>query len=167
MTRNFVAAIYFETITRHLHIAHVSIVIYAVLVENMTFGFGELLRKLRLYTVNFNIFSSIPPSDDQYELQTQRISTRLFIILLALSLIILILYTSLINGTQTVNVDSPTMARYLQLYSTYPQTLSCDCKQISINYAIFVHLNYSLHQICSSVFTIPKIGSIICYVFVE
>ncbi|CAF1483046.1 unnamed protein product [Adineta ricciae] len=119
----------------------------------MSFDFGELLRKLRLYIVNFNIFPSIPPTEDQYELRSQRISTRLFIVLLVLSLTTLILYTSLINITQTVNVDSPTMAQYIQLYSTYPQTLSCDCRQISINYDTFVHLDYSLHQICSSVFT--------------
>ncbi|CAF1615456.1 unnamed protein product, partial [Adineta ricciae] len=109
-------------------------------------------NEIQLFLKNFNIFSSIPPTEDQYELRNQRISTRLFIVLLALSLTILILYTSLINITQTVNVDSPTMAQYIQLYSTYPQTLSCDCRQISINYDTFVHLNYSLHQICSSVF---------------
>ena len=85
----------------HVHIDHVSIVIYEILVESMTFGFGELLRKLWLYIVNFNIFSSIPPTEDQHELRNQRISTRLFIVLFALSLTILMRYISLKRSMST------------------------------------------------------------------
>jgi len=42
------------------------------------------------------------------------------------------------------------MTQYLQLYSTYPQTLTCPCTQISINYNIFIDIQYTFHQVCSS-----------------
>ncbi|CAF1569812.1 unnamed protein product, partial [Adineta steineri] len=104
-------------------------------------------------TVNdFNLFSSIPPTNDQHKLRNQRISTRLFIIFLALSLAILLLYTSLIDITQTVNIKSPTNQQYSNLYSTYSQTLKCDCAQISISYDKFLHIDYTFHQICNSVY---------------
>jgi hypothetical protein len=44
------------------------------------------------------------------------------------------------------------MIQYLQLYSTYPQTLSCPCTQISINYKTFLDIQYTFHQVCDSVF---------------
>ncbi|CAF1545316.1 unnamed protein product [Adineta steineri] len=65
---------------------------------------------------------------------------------------ILLLYTSLINVTQTVNVNAPTMTKYLDLYSTYSQALTCPCKQVSISYNTFISIEYTFHQICTSVF---------------
>jgi hypothetical protein len=44
------------------------------------------------------------------------------------------------------------MIQYSQLYSTYPQTLTCPCTQISINYNIFLDVQYTFHQACDSVF---------------
>ncbi|CAF1659555.1 unnamed protein product, partial [Adineta ricciae] len=86
----------------------------------------EPWKKLKFTVKNFNIFPTIPLTQDEYELRNQHVSTRLFVILLILSFTVLILYTSLINITQTITVTSPTIKQYLQLYSTYAQTLSCD-----------------------------------------
>ena len=117
---------------------------------------NERLRILRqqskLFFQNLNLFPSIPPSIDEHELRNQRISTRLFIFLLVLLLTILLLYTSLINVTQTVNVNAPTITQYSQLYSKYPQTLTCPCTKISINYDKILHVQYTFHQVCDSVF---------------
>ena len=44
------------------------------------------------------------------------------------------------------------MTTYLRLYATYPRTLSCDCKQISITNAKFLQVEFILHEICKSVF---------------
>ncbi|CAF1143926.1 unnamed protein product [Adineta steineri] len=111
-----------------------------------------LKQQLKFSVQNFNIFPSIPPSTDEHQLRNQRISTRIFIILLTLSLTVLILYTSLINTTQTFDINSPTIVKYSQLYSTYPQTLTCACTQVSVNYDKFIQVNYTLHQICTSIF---------------
>ncbi|CAF0816062.1 unnamed protein product [Adineta steineri] len=113
---------------------------------------SSLWQKTRFFLQNFNLFSSIPPSVDEHQLRNQRISTRLFIILLTLSLTVLILYTSLVNTTHTFDIKSPTSIQYSQLYSTYPQTLTCACTDISIDYGQFLQVNYTLHQICTSIF---------------
>jgi hypothetical protein len=94
----------------------------------------------------------VPPTTDEYELQNERISTRIFIILLTIILTILLLYTSLESVTKTVNVETPTLAQYSQLYATYPQTLTCACTTISINYGKFFDVEYSFHQVCNSIF---------------
>ncbi|CAF1421482.1 unnamed protein product [Adineta ricciae] len=113
---------------------------------------SDLWDRFRLAIKNLNLFPSIPPTPDQHQLRNQLISTRLFIILLTLSLTILLLYNSLITITQTNTVTFPTITTYLQLYSEYPQSLSCDCKQISINHDKFLHITYTFHEICNSVF---------------
>ena len=111
-----------------------------------------LLINIKMYLFTFNIFPSVPPSTDAYELRTQRISTRLFLLLFTFSLIILISYTSLVRITKTFTVQSPTFEQYSQLYSQYSQTLTCPCTQISINYENFIHIQYTLHQVCTSFF---------------
>jgi hypothetical protein len=111
-----------------------------------------LWQKSKYYLRNLNLFPSIPPTTDENELRTQRISTRLFIIIFSISLVILLLYTSLIKVTKTVSVEAPSFAQYAHLNSTYSQTLACPCSKISINYGKFLHVKYTLHQICTSIF---------------
>ena len=65
---------------------------------------------------------------------------------------ILILYTSLLKASKTGNAETPPFTQYTHLYSTYPQTLICPCSKISINYGRFTRINYTLHQICDSIF---------------
>jgi hypothetical protein len=108
--------------------------------------------KLKDFTSTLNVFPSVPPSTDEYELQTQRTSTRLFIIIFSMSLTILLLYTSLIKATKIGNVKEPTFTDYSQLYSIHSEALTCPCSNISINYDNFLHVNYTLHQVCSSIF---------------
>jgi len=112
----------------------------------------ELARKLGQFVQNLNLFQSVPPSVNEHDLQNERISTRLFIVLLAFSLVIPTLYSSLIPLTQTDNIKTPTFEQYEQLILSYPKTLTCSCEFISINYEKFLHIEYTLHQVCSSMF---------------
>jgi hypothetical protein len=105
-----------------------------------------------MYISTFNVFPSVPPSTNEYELRTQRISTKLFIIAFSISLIILLLYNSLNKITKTVTVEAPTFMEYAHLNATYSQTLNCPCSKISINYGKFLHGNYTMHQVCTSTF---------------
>ncbi|CAF1504915.1 unnamed protein product [Adineta ricciae] len=111
-----------------------------------------LYEKLKYSLQNFNLFPSIPPSTDQYKLRNQIISTRLFLILFILSLAILLLYTSVVKITKTVHVPVPSYEEYARLNSSYSQTLSCPCKQVSISYKAILDVNYTFHQICTSIF---------------
>ncbi|CAF3580789.1 unnamed protein product [Adineta steineri] len=100
----------------------------------------------------FNLFSSIPPSINERDLRTQILSTRLFIFLLTLCLIILLIYNSLISVVSTDFLKNPSLQKYEELYSKYPKTLTCPCKTIRINYTDILHINYTLHQVCTSIF---------------
>ena len=114
--------------------------------------FGRLFTKLKHSCLTLNLFPSIPPSTDDSELRRQRISTRLFIFLLILSLSVLIVYTSVITITETVHVNTPSLSHYSQLYSEFSQTLTCPCSKISVSNEKFLHINYTLHQVCNSTF---------------
>jgi hypothetical protein len=129
--------------------AHMMFFVLEIIVREERYSVAQ---KLKHYLCTLNMFPSIPPSTDEHQLQNERTSTRIFIVLLTLLLTILLLYTSLINVTQTVTVKINTIAKYSQLYSTYPQTLTCPCTQISINYGTFLDVQYTFHQVCSSVF---------------
>ena len=103
-----------------------------------------------------NLFPSVPPSTDEYTLRTQRISTRLFILSLSLSLTILIIYTAAVNIQKTVIVPNPSLEKYQQLYERYSSTLACPCTHISVKYGSFMRINYTLHQVCNSVYVSQK-----------
>ena len=110
------------------------------------------MRKSRKVLINLNLFPSVPPSTDEYTLRTQRISTRLFILSLSLSLTILIIYTAAVNIQKTVIVPNPSLEKYQQLYERYSSTLACPCTHISVKYGSFMRINYTLHQVCNSVY---------------
>ncbi|UJR19281.1 hypothetical protein I4U23_022410 [Adineta vaga] len=105
---------------------------------------------------NYNLFQSNPPSTDEHDLRNQRISTRLFLILLTFSLIILLIYNALITITKTDIKRNPTYTEYRRLHSLYSNTLTCPCKHISIDYKEILQVNYTLHEICSSDFVTQK-----------
>lgn len=128
-----------------------TLILSRLLVANIQTKTSALWQKLKDFFENYNLFPSIPPSTDEYQLRKETISTRLFILLLILSLFVLLLYTSLVENTQTINVQSPTIKQYSELYSTYAETLTCPCTKISIDYGKLLHVNYTLHQVCTSV----------------
>ncbi|CAF0958367.1 unnamed protein product [Adineta steineri] len=112
----------------------------------------ELLRKLGQYLKNLNIFQSVPPSTDEHNLQNERISTRLFIFLFVLALVILLVYNSLITSIKTDNFETPTFKEYEELYKSYSATITCPCKNILIDYKEILRIDYTIHQVCSSAF---------------
>jgi hypothetical protein len=112
----------------------------------------SLVPKLKHYLRTINVFSDTPPSTDELDIQNERIATKLYFILLVLSTSVLITYTSLIDVTKTTDDNSPTLAQYSYLYSKHSETLICPCKNISIKYDEFFQINYTLHEVCSSIF---------------
>jgi hypothetical protein len=65
---------------------------------------------------------------------------------------IILLYNSLITVTKSITVEAPSFIQYAHLNSTYPQTIICPCSKISINHENLVRVNYTLHQVCNSIF---------------
>ncbi|CAF0846729.1 unnamed protein product, partial [Adineta steineri] len=109
-------------------------------------------QKIKNFLRKFNLFPSIPPSTNQYDIRNQRISTGLFIISLIIIMATLITYNALINITKTITIDKPTLTQYLDLYSTHSEILTCPCTIISIGYKKFIDIEYTLHQVCNSTF---------------
>ncbi|CAF1157256.1 unnamed protein product, partial [Didymodactylos carnosus] len=100
----------------------------------------------------FNIFKN-PEKKTTYDLTNQYYATRLFILCLTISMVILISYTTLTTVTITVKIEQPTSFVFLQqLYPKYNQTLNCPCTQISIKYKEFISFQPTFHQVCSSDF---------------
>ncbi|CAF4486388.1 unnamed protein product, partial [Didymodactylos carnosus] len=104
----------------------------------------------------FNLFESyyLPSTtiDQHHKLENELISTRLYILLLIISFVILVFYSSLIRITQTVIVNEPSITKYTQIYERYSQTLSCPCDRISVSYKDIIQIQPFYHQICSSDF---------------
>lgn len=116
-------------------------------------------RFKQIYTglIDFNIFQTYTPSDDDpYERKTQLISTRLLIALLTLSLTILLIYTSQVPVTLTTTVDSPSLSKYLSLYDNYGDKVSCPCTNLAFPQETFIFLKPQFHQVCSSDFITPR-----------
>ncbi|CAF3452358.1 unnamed protein product [Rotaria sp. Silwood2] len=111
-----------------------------------------LLRKTTNFYQNFNLFPSIPPSTNLFDLRIQRIATRLYILCLLLSTTTIIIYISLVKITNTVNVNKPSFKEYLRLHSIHSETLICPCTTISIDYKAFLHVEHTLHQVCTSIY---------------
>ena len=101
---------------------------------------------------HFNLFASSPPTQDPKQLRIQFISTHLFLILFIFCLTILIVYTSTIQVFRIIKIKSPTIDDYLALYKAHGDTLKCPCSEISIPYSSFIRINYTLHQVCHSIY---------------
>ncbi|CAF1479370.1 unnamed protein product [Adineta steineri] len=83
---------------------------------------------------------------------SQRNATRLYIVLIIISINILTFYTSLINENHRETILNPTESEYIRLQRMYPDSLQCPCNTISISYSIFINIEPHYHQVCSSDF---------------
>ena len=124
-------------------------------VRSLRQRFQLLLSKIKEFIITLNLFKD-PEKESAHDLRNQRISTRLFIVLMIITLSVLVLYTSLTIITQTVTIKQPTVNVYTELQTKYSQTLICPCTQISIDYEQFISFDPTFHQICSSDFITTK-----------
>jgi hypothetical protein len=106
---------------------------------------------LKRTLLELNLFKSeVTDSNDQSQIRYQRQATRLYIILLALSLIIFTLYVFLTPQRQVETVNNPTAANFSDLQSRYNSSLLCTCSNIYVPYNVFLTIEPHYHQICSS-----------------
>ena len=125
-----------------------------------TFSFRLTLNRLH----QLNLFpSDDPAADNEREVIGQIISTRLYIVLLLISLISLVFYSSQVRVTRTVTISDPPIEQYLWLYNSYYQTLSCPCARITIPQGTFLTVQPTFHQVCKSNFIDPAWSTGITY----
>ena len=118
------------------------------MVDRIVHVWNGAKRSLR----QLNAFDSFSPDgiDEEYKTKTQVISTRIYLILLAIIFSILVIYTSQAPVLRTIVIHSPSYGKYLNIYQQYPQTLVCPCTTISMKYDRFVQVEVRFHQVCNS-----------------
>ncbi|UJR06613.1 hypothetical protein I4U23_010897 [Adineta vaga] len=97
----------------------------------------------------FNLFK-VANDRTESSIKQQMMVTRIYFVLLAGSIIVLVLFTSLSTQTVTITVLTPTLTTYNNLQILYSDTLRCPCSTIIIPYQTFVSLSPVFHQVCSS-----------------
>ena len=116
----------------------------------MTIRLKQLKRSLEKLVIELNIFKRYPSNDRQ--VRYQHYATRLYILLISISLVILSLYFLLIKQVHQETIFNLNEFHYLKLEELYPNSLLCPCSSISIPYNNFITIQPEYHQICSSDF---------------
>ncbi|CAF1304006.1 unnamed protein product [Adineta steineri] len=73
-------------------------------------------------------------------------------VLTSISIVILVVFTLLNTRTITATESSPSLDKYKDLQSEYPNTTKCPCSHSENRYETFVSFYHRLHQVCSSDF---------------
>ena len=107
---------------------------------------------IKTQVLNLNLFDSPDSRSDASELRIALISTRIYIILLLLTTINLITYTSLIVQTQKVTISKPSQTVHKTLQEKYGSSLSCPCRNIAIDYTDLINVSIKYHPVCDSQF---------------
>ena len=100
-----------------------------------------------------NLFEDVEATNIT-DIENQRISTYIYLILLTLSVVGLILYTSITPLTKTGSAQNPTLKVFKELEIDQLNTLVCPCTNILIEFRTFILSFYPIFdQICASNFT--------------
>ncbi|CAF1537727.1 unnamed protein product, partial [Adineta ricciae] len=123
-------------------------------IDNTSSKVRRLMKQIWESIVDLNIFRSLQKNtvSDQYQ---QRWSTRLYILLLALTVLFLTFYTWLKIEMKIIQIKNPTLNSITKLQS-YASSLQCPCMKLSVSYEDLIELQPNYHQICSSEFVTLK-----------
>jgi hypothetical protein len=108
-----------------------------------------MISALKNYIITLNLFRPLEVAEveDDHQRRSNIIATRIFLILLFVSLLGLILAITLNLQTINVTISHPTQEQYESLPNP-----TCSCSQSSLSYDQFFSSQPSFHQVCSSQF---------------
>lgn len=106
---------------------------------------SALFHRVRLWFVELNLFES--GREETETVRRERWSTRIYLVLLIAILFVMALYKGLGNQTSQITVKRPSQALFESLDQKYPNTLYCPCSTIAINYATFIRIQPTYHQV--------------------
>jgi hypothetical protein len=119
-------------------------------------SFGQKLKNFARKIINsirtLNLFRRSPPSNDEYQLKTEKISTFVYIILLIIGCLVLLVFIATQTVSQIITIKTPSSNEYQTLYDQQHEKLSCPCSTITSEYADFLWINPVFHPICTSDF---------------
>ena len=115
---------------------------------------ADALKNMRVLLLNLNIFAnSDNPSLDENDIRIEKQSTRLYIVLLFLTIVILIFYTSLTYRSNEVIVPISSLESLIKFQNFHRSILvNCSCTKLSTTRSTFYKIEPKFHQICSSDF---------------
>jgi hypothetical protein len=92
--------------------------------------------------------------DDDQRRQREILATRIYLLLLIVSVIILVIYTFIDTQTKLVTIVNPSQQQFdqLRLHPRSSPTLDCPCQNIIVSYQSFISIKPHYHQLCSSDF---------------
>ena len=105
---------------------------------------------LRETVASLNLFNSY--SDDPETIQSERLRTRVYLVVFSLGLIAIVVSGALSLHTTTITKYSPTEHEFTQLSIHYPGAARCPCSRVSIGFSEFMRLDVTYHSVCSSDF---------------
>jgi hypothetical protein len=80
------------------------------------------------------------------------ISTRVYLIVLALSMVVLIVYSSSLTIPQQIVISNPNADQSEEVQRLYRSSASCPCRQVSMLRSTFMSIDVRFHSFCSSAF---------------
>ena len=101
------------------------------------------------YLQKLNLFKIADRRTDD-DVKRQKLITRVYIILLMITITVLLLFNSLNIQTITITTSNPSLTTYMNLQEKHSQTLRCPCSTVTIAYHRFLSFSPVLHVICSS-----------------
>ena len=105
------------------------------------------LTARKLLGLNIFLDSTTLEEQNHRKIRDQVLATRLYFLLFITSLAVLVLFNSLTTKIISVTVFEPSLDTYDRLYITYPNTLSCLCKRVSMQYNSFISMEYVQHPV--------------------
>lgn len=101
-----------------------------------------VIERLRLFNVYVETHT-----DTAEDRRNQIWSTRLYICLFAISMMVILPYAALTNQTTTVRVEDISLNKFQELEAKHSDSLLCSCSKIAASPATFVNMNIELHQV--------------------
>jgi hypothetical protein len=108
--------------------------------------------QIKKYVTQLNFFENEISRSNPFHLRTSIISTRVYIALLSVCLIIIVVFNSLDSQFQVETLRNPSAADYEALLKQNVSSLSCPCSHVTIPYGNVTSTTIDYHPVCSSVF---------------
>lgn len=111
-----------------------------------------MARTTAKYCRELNLFEEETVQLEGFNRQVSIITTRVYVISLALALIILLCVVTFDGENHTIIIRYPSQSQFLELDKQFPYTLSCPCQKITIPLGSFTSITATYHPVCDSVF---------------
>jgi len=97
-----------------------------------------------------NLFDS--ESDEIDIIQRERFSTRVYLVILLISISTITTYLILLREMATHIISKPSQSQYEEFVTSDLNALQCPCSYMSVPHSQFITIKTSFHQVCSSDF---------------